>query len=284
MMFRLLLTILVTLLIAGNAQAKPHVEIKQTVPNLKPIVVTYDVYLGGVHFLTADVLFQEEKHKYHSVVKARTYGFWYKLLPWDTMLDASGDIVGDHLVPVDYKTRDVFKNKPKTSHLMFNDKGDVTSEFDPPSHDENREEVTAEQRRGSLDPVSGLLQMMASSAIQKNCVMTVPVFDGKRRFDISSVDSGSEEIDEQGYSVYKGPAHMCDATFNMVAGAWKQGETNGFWKLNDKQAGREPFHIWLAPLSPDLPEMPVRLESGSVWGLIVMHLSQWRYAGPEDLK
>ena len=29
--------------------------------------------------------------------------------------------------------------------------------------------------------------------------------------------------------------------------------------------------------------MPVRLESGSVWGIIVMHLSAWHYATPEEL-
>lgn len=278
----LFLLLLVVVPYAG-AQAKPH-RPSQGIPNLKPVVVTYDVYVGGVHFLTADVLFEEQKQKYHSIVKAHTYGFWYKMLPWDTRLDASGNIVGDHFVPVEFHTRDVFKNKPKTTRLVFDGKGNITPEFDPPSHDENRDSVTADQRRGALDPVTALLQMLASSAIQKNCAVTVPVFDGKRRFDIAATDSGMDTIDEEGYSVYKGPARICDATFNMVAGAWKEGEKSGFWKLNEKEAGREPFHIWLASLASELPEMPVRLESGSVWGLIVMHLSQWRYAGPDDLK
>jgi hypothetical protein len=276
------------LLVCSGAYAKPHaktpVQLVQTVPNIKPILVTYDVYVGGVHFLTADALFQEENKKYHTIVRAHTYGFWHKMLPWDNMLDATGTISGDHLVPGDYHTRDVFKNKTKTSHLIFDGKGGVTAEYDPPSHDENRDIVTPEQRKGAFDPVTALLQMLASSAIQKNCAVTVPVFDGKRRFDISSTDSGIDTIDEEGYSVYKGPAHMCDATFNMVAGAWKEGERSGFWKLNEKEAGREPFHIWLATLSPDLPELPVRLESGSVWGLIIMHMIQWRYAGPEDFQ
>jgi hypothetical protein len=30
--------------------------------------------------------------------------------------------------------------------------------------------------------------------------------------------------------------------------------------------------------------MAVRLESGSVWGLIVMHLSAWHYATPDEMK
>jgi hypothetical protein len=274
--------LLVLVLMPAAVLARPAA---QHIPNVKPIIVTYDVYVGGVHFLTGDVLFQEQKDKYHSIVKAHTYGFWYKMLPWDTMLDASGKIAGDHFVPVEFHTRDEFKHKPKTTRLVFDGKGNVDAEFNPPSNDGDKwEAVTPDQKRGALDPITGLLQMLASSAMTKSCAVTVPIFDGKRRFDITATDAGMDSLDEEGYSVFKGQAHICDATFNMVAGAWKEGEKNGFWKLNDKDAGREPFHIWLANLSPDLPEMPVRLESGSVWGLIIMHLSQWRYAGPDDLK
>lgn len=283
-LIRLCLILFLTLSAFESVQAKPNTTPKPSVPTIKPIVVTYDVYVGGVHLLTADILFQEQKDKYHSIVKAHTYGFWYKMLPWDTMLDASGAIIGEHFVPAEFHARDVFKNKVKTTRLIYDKNGNVTSEFNPPSHDDNREVVTPDQRRGALDAVTGLLQMLALSAAEKTCAVKVPVFDGKRRFDIIATDGGMDSIDETGYSVYKGPAHICDATFKMVAGAWKEGERSGFWKLNDKEAGREPFHIWLASLAPELPEMPVRLESGSVWGLIITHLSQWRYAGPDDLK
>lgn len=278
------LLFIVLLMPTSGAFAKTHKPAAQSIPNVKPLIVTYDIYVGGVHFLTADILFLQQKKKYHSVVKARTYGFWHDILPWETTLDAAGDIADDRLLPSQFHTRDVFKNKPKTTSLKFDKKGDITAEFDPPSHDSNREVVTPEQKRGSLDPVSALVQMLASSAIDRQCNMTVPVFDGKRRFDITSVDRGMDAIDDDDYSVYKGSAHLCDATFTMVAGAWKEGEKSGFWKLNEKEQGREPFHIWLATLSPELPEMPVRLESGSVWGLIVMHLARWRYAAPDDLK
>jgi hypothetical protein len=167
---------------------------------------------------------------------------------------------------------------------MFDAKGDITPEFDPPSHDEDREQVTQEQRRGSLDPASALLQMLANTAMAKSCAMNVPVFDGKRRFDITGSDNGTDTIDEKDYSAYRGPARLCSADFTMIAGNWKNGEKARFWEKNDKEVGREPFSIWLAKISPELPEMAVRLESGSVWGLIVAHLTQWRYAGPDDLK
>ena len=130
--------------------------------------------------------------------------------------------------------------------------------------------------------MTALLQMLAHVAIEKNCDVTVPVFDGKRRFDVTGKDTGTEYIDEADYGVFTGEARTCDAKFTAVAGEWDEKVKQKFWKKADNGEDREPFHIWLAKISPDLPEMAVRVETGSVWGDVVMHLSTWRPAGPQD--
>jgi len=263
--------------------ASAHAETKR-IPPMPPIVATYDIYVGGIHLVTSEILFYERAKKYHARVKAQTFGFWHRTLPWDTILDAEGRFTNTQFIPKEFYTRDVWKDKPKATKLHFLKNGDVQPEFDPPSHDENREAVTLEQRTGSLDPVTALLQMLAHVAVEKNCNVTVGVFDGKRRFDVSGVDAGFEDIDEGDYGVFKGNARMCDAGFKMISGEWNDRKPSKFWQKNDKEAGREPFHIWLAKVSPELPEMAVKLESGSVFGLIVIHLSSWRHATSEDLK
>ncbi len=275
------LILMLTVLPCAFARAVPQ---PQQIPALPAIVTTYDIYVGGIHLVTADILFQEQTKKYHTWVKAHTYGFWQKALPWNTLLETDGRIVKDQFLPQEFYTRDVWKTKPKVTKLHFDAKGNVAPEFDPPSHEEGREVVTLDQRRGSLDPVTALLQMMAHAAIQKNCAVTVSVFDGKRLFDITGSEGGAEDIDEEDYGVYKGPARVCNADFKMIAGEWQDRKPARFWQKNDKEMGRDPFHIWLAPVSPDLPEMPVRLETGSVFGLIMIHLSSWRYATSADFK
>lgn len=250
------------------------------IPSIHPLMATYDVYVGGLHLVTADILFEEQKGKYHTHVKAHTTdGFWYKLFPWDTVLDTVGSIKKDHFLPTYFKTTDDWNHHPKTTELKFTKNGDVSPFFDPPNKDVNREIVTPEQRSHSLDPVTGLLQMLAQVAAHDNCNITVPIFDGKRLFDITGIDHGFENIDDGEYSAYNGDTRVCGAEFKMVAGEWKEKNhiQNGFWQRNDKDLGRDPFEIWVARISPELPELPVRLRGGSVWGLIVMHLSEWHY-------
>ena len=266
---------------AARAVASPG----QQIPVFRPIMSTYDVYVGGIHFLTADILFQEQGGKYRSRVEGHTYGVWHKLLPWDTALQAHGAIHRDHFVPTEFETHNVFGKKVKVTKLYFEKNGDIKAEFQPPSTDVGRDQVSLDQKRGALDPVTALLQMLAYLAVEKNCNVTVPIYDGKRRFDITAADDGFEDIDEGDYGVFKGNARTCQANFTSIAGEWKGEEKDKFWKTEGNGDNtRPPFHIWLGKVSPDLPELPVRLDSGSVWGVIVMHLTKWRYAGPADLK
>jgi hypothetical protein len=254
------------------------------IPVLPPLFTTYDVYVGGLHLVEANVWFEEQGSTYHALVKAQTRGVWARLFPWHTVLDSYGRIAGDQLKPQEFFTRDEWGHKPKTTKLHFDGNGGVVAEFDPPNHDENREIVTPEQRRDALDPITALLQMLAHVAVQKSCALPVPVFDGKRRFDITGRDAGDALTDAEDYGVYSGAARLCDADFKMIAGEWKDGEHARFWKKSETEEGRDPFQIWLASVAPGLPEIPVRLESGSIAGLVVVHLSVWKYTTGEEIR
>jgi hypothetical protein len=281
------LLVLALLVLPLTAQAKMphHVDVDaQLLPVLPPLYTKYDVYVGGIHLVEARIWFEEEKGAYRSVVRANTYGIWGKFFPWNTVLDSYGKIKTDHFVPREFYTRDEWNHKPKITKLHFDKTGNVTPEFDPPSHDENREIVTDEQKIGSLDPVTALLQMLAHVAVDKSCAIPVPVFDGKRRFDITGRDEGFDDNESEDYGVYSGKARLCGADFRMISGEWKDGEHARFWKKTESEPGREPFHIWLASIAPDLPEIPVRLESGSIAGLVVVHLSEWHYASDAEIK
>lgn len=273
-----------------HAHKKPKPVVKEEppsrIPVIAPIVTTYDVYVGGIHLLQANILFQEEGNHYRAHVTGGTYGFWHRMFAWDTDLRVEGRLRDDKFLPNQFDTHDTWREKTKATHLQFMPDGDIVPTFDPPSHDENREQVTKAQRTGALDPISGLLQLLAHTAIEGNCAVTVPIFDGKRLFTITGADQGDDDIDAEDYGLYTGRAHLCNTSFAMVAGDWKDPdnhEKSRFWQKNDHENGREPFHVWLANITPTLPAMPVRLESGSVWGLIVMHLSAWRTANDVDL-
>lgn len=274
---------LMAVLPVGPAFAKQKPLAPSLIPVLPPLLTTYDVYVGGFHLIASTIFFEERGNFYHVFVKAGTRGIWGYLLPWSTVLDAEGAIDGKRFRPKEFFTRDEWKHKPKITKLHFDGKGDVVPEFDPPNRDTNREIVTKEQRFRSLDPITALLQMLAHVAVDKTCAVPVPVFDGKRRFDITGRDDGFDYTDSDGYGVYDGNARLCHADFKMISGEWKDREHAKFWKKTETEAGREPFHIWLASPGDGLPELPVRLESGSIAGLVVVHLTSWKYATQAEI-
>jgi len=278
--------LLIVLCPFSEAMAKKSHALKplQLIPTLPPVLTSYDIYVGGVHLVAAQIWFEEQGNIYHTVVRAGTYGLWGHLFPWKTVLDAHGTIAGDTFKPQEFYTRDEWAHKPKVTKIHFDGKGGVTPEFEPPSHDENREIVTPEQKANSLDPVTALLQMLAHVAVDKSCAIPVPVFDGKRRFDITGRDEGIDTVESDEYGVYNGKARLCAADFKMISGEWKDREHARFWQKTETESGREPFHIWLASPDKGLPEIPVRMESGSIAGLVVIHLTSWRYVSADEIK
>jgi hypothetical protein len=280
-------------LLAGSAlpshaqPAAPHMKKSEPgtqIPKLPPVMTTYEIYVGGLHFLTADILFQEEGGTYKTRMHAHTAGYLYKVLKWDGEVSSTGRIKGDHFEPIAYHNIDTWRDKPKTTELDFDNNGNIKANFDPPNTDQNRNTVTDAQKQGALDPVTALLQMLAHVAIDQDCNVSVPVFDGKRRFDLNGEDKGLEIVDEKDYGIYSGAARLCSVDFNMIAGEWKDREKNKFWEKENGEQGRDAFHIWLASVGDGMPALPVRLESASSWGPIIGHLTNWHYATSAELK
>jgi hypothetical protein len=280
------LIILMTTLLAfaSTAEAKtkrsPHT---QQLPELKPIAADYDVYVGGVHLIDGHFVFQQEHARYRVTAHVATHGFWNWAFPWHAEMSTNGRINGARFEPEVHNNTAAWGDVSKTIFMRFDKRRNVTLEFIPyEKPDDNREIVTAEQRRGSLDPLSVIVQLLGDLAVNKSCVATEPAFDGKRRFDLIGEDRGRGDTDPQGYGIYKGGARLCDIHFTMISGKWMDREHSLFWQYMDGDKGHEPFRIWVATLSPELPELAVRAESPSVWGRIVVHLKGWRYAMAEE--
>ena len=116
--------------------------------------------------------------------------------------------------------------------------------------------MSAEQRRGSLDPISGLLQLLANIAVHDSCDTTVPIFEGKRRFDISGVDVDRQYVDEEDYSAFKGDARICDAKFDMVAGEYIDRPPDRFWARKIMRKGVSRSASGWAPCMKDCRKCP----------------------------
>lgn len=259
---------------AGVAQAG-------TIPNVKNLRLSYSVYLGGLHAMDGVVAFTRVGGSYKIDLRTGTKGLLRSIAPWDAEVLSKGHIRQADLRPAGSKVLTYWKDKPNAVNFTFN-KNIIKATFDPPEGDSKNAPVPKEMTHGALDPLSGVLQIMANTTANEECQQTVPIYDGHRRFDLTLNDSGTEELDGEDYSVFTGTAQRCVVDFKMLAGSRTDREGSQFWQdgTDNNNRGkfggssRPPVYIFLGKVRDDLPELPVRAETSTLFGAIMVHLTK----------
>ncbi|MBY0428492.1 MAG: DUF3108 domain-containing protein [Alphaproteobacteria bacterium] len=261
--------------LAGQATA-------DTIPNVKNLRLSYSVYLGGLHAMDGLVSFTRSGGTYKIDLHTGTQGLLRSIAPWDAQVISNGRIRQTELHPTNSKVLTYWKEKPNSVNFAFSGNS-VKATFTPPEGESKNEPVPTEMKRGVLDPLSGVLQIIANTTYNSECKQTVPIYDGHRRFDLTLNNSGTEELDGEDYSVFTGTAQRCIVDFKMLAGSRKDREGSQFWQDgtdNNNNLGRwgksdrPPVYIFLGKVRDDLPELPVRAETSTVFGAIMVHLNK----------
>jgi hypothetical protein len=111
-----------------------------------------------------------------------------------------------------------------------------------------------------------VLAVLLALATTDDCHRTVPVFDGRRRYDLELFGGGHETLTPRAHGRYGGEATRCDFRLKPIAGYQKTGSR--------RQGANEErtYHGWVAPALPGLPPIPVRIEADGVFGFIAVEL------------
>lgn len=137
---------------------------------------------------------------------------------WKGSLASRGQINGSGPEPGSYQMAFKAKSKEGSVALSFA-KGSVTSvsvlPVKPPHPD--AVPVKPEQLKGVVDPISAILTM-SHAPNGRPCDKTVPVFDGKVRFDLVMSYKGTERIDERKPSGQPAQATVCKVKYKPIAG------------------------------------------------------------------
>lgn len=272
----LLLTALVLAVLAGPVgAASPAPAVPQ--PSARNMALTYEVYAGGLHVFSFDVTLSLQPEGYRIATAGSTRGITSVLYKWDVKLMAEGQ----YFQPVRYLTVNSGRHPTKTMQLDFAKGGAFTVTRDPP---EPFDEAAAAEE-GPLptslpsniaDPLSAGL--VASQALAKtgSCEQSIPVFDGKRRYNLRIHDAGSGDVPNNRISIYNGPATLCGLTMERISGFKKHRRYAAQWD-EDKD---EPPLLWVAKVREDMPPIPVRFTGAVSLGSIVVHLTKIE-PGPE---
>lgn len=231
-------------------------------------VADYTIYIGG--FMAAegsiDATIEEGAYLVRSNLgvagmPARLYN-----AQWD--MTSEGNLAGEKLRPSRFAFRSDEKGEVKEREITYDASGVPTPVFDPPEDD--LADILPFERRNALDPVSALLLPVASTG--NPCDRRVPVFDGKRRYDLQLDYERKDRVTtrDNGYS---GDAVICSVRV-MPRTGMKQGRFTAMLQQ------RNNTRIWLAAIDGGDIYIPVRIQVRTPVGAAVMDVVKLRRTLP----
>jgi Protein of unknown function (DUF3108) len=116
--------------------------------------------------------------------------------------------------------------------------------------------VTKEQLEGVLDPMSGAFLSAHSenpNGDLKVCSQTLPVFDGKQRFDLVLTPKRAVNVQRSTPTGYSGPAVICQVKFIPISGY--QPDNPGIQLMSQTNE----IEVWLIPVRGTFMYVPYRI-------------------------
>ena len=252
---------------AASGEVAPHRSSPQR------LGLDYTVYFGGLHVLDLGVAVDLGRRSYDVTSKIRTVGLTRWLAPWDSVATTEGVIDGAQVEPQRHRMDGKLRGHRRSVAIDF--RGTAVADvrvYPPPAKDDDRDPVTPAEMNGSLDPSSALLAMSRRIAAGGGCDGRVPVFDGRRRYDVVVVDRGTELV-PGGDDLFSGPALRCDFTIVPIAGYVRRPSDPDHLKHRFRTG-----HAWFAEVVPGAPAVPVRIEMQGDLAATVVHLRRVRPA------
>jgi len=125
--------------------------------------------------------------------------------------------------------------------------------------------IDARQLAGAVDSLTAYLLVERQVARGGGCMLNVPVFDGRHRYNLRFSDAGNQVLSPAAGQKFSGPVHAC----RMV-----RDEIGGFYVDRSHAEGARAGTIWYAQLMPGDLAIPVRMEMETEIGAVSIYLSQ----------
>ncbi len=249
--------------------AAPAAKGAEPVPALS---LTYAVHVGGVHVLDADAEMALGADGYRAGLKMQTDGFLGRVAQWKTDVRAQGQLSGPLPRPRQFTAHGSWRDQPRLTTVDYTPDGVPTLTLADPEPEKDREPVPADLRLGTVDPVSAIVAVLDQVARKGDCDITIPVYDGRQRYDLIFATQGETVLSASDLSVYAGPATACSVKYKPLAGRWKENRSRD----RDREGAKRkdvPVTLYIAPAIAGGPPVPVRLEMESMLGAVKVHLA-----------
>jgi hypothetical protein len=182
-----------------------------------------------------------------------------------------GTVRGDNLLPTTFVSNVNNDKRVEELRIVLSSGTVKDLSVDPPTiPNPERVPLTDAHRRGVVDPMSAGLMRVAGSAdpvSPEACRRTIPVFDGRMRFDLQLSFKRIERVQAQ--KGYQGPVAVCGVQFVPLAG-----------HVPDRPAikylmAQRDMEMWLAPIPGTRIVVPYRISLQTPLGQGVLEATQF---------
>ena len=182
-------------------------------------------YLGGLKIGQADGKFTINNNTYIFEYNAKSSGLISLIYKWKQYLKAEG-IVTKSDIPLNstsYYSSDIRGEKMGHMNISYGKNiVEVISAKPNPKDDDRRNSISNELRKNTFDPASAFISLGFNIKKYDSCTAIVPIFDGRRRYNIKSTDGGIEILKSTKIKQIEGIVKRCNIQFERIDGYTKK--------------------------------------------------------------
>lgn len=218
---------------------------------------TYELRAAGLRALEAVFIFDIDGPAYTVEVRTRSLGVVGLFATSSQRTVVEGVWQGDQARPRRYRAQGTFRGQPRIVTLDWRPDGHpVVSALEPSNIVETREEVGSGLLPGTIDALTGLVQLSRVVARSGRCEAQTRLYDARRLTQVMVRTAGMEPVPE-GLSA-GAPALRCVIETRLLGGIRAD---------QDQTRMREPVETiaWVGRAAADAPPLPFRIELASRW-------------------
>jgi hypothetical protein len=229
----------------------------------EPLHLRYDIYSKGFRLLEFALAVEVGPQSYRVAGNFHTRGFWDTLMHFALESSVEGAVHGAELRPGLYRSASRFLGRGRRTAIEHQPDGRIVVSLNPaPDEEKSRTPVPAGELQGTIDAMTAAAQVANDLGGGRSCTHRLRVFDGVRRYDLVLDDEGFVDLKPSGNSLYAGPARRCRIVQQRIGG------------FSVKAKPSTEATMFVAPILPGSPPLPVRLELDSEWGYLEVILAE----------
>jgi hypothetical protein len=234
------------------------------------------IYAAGITIGKVDMDATIRDGQYHVVSNLSTSGVVNAFWKSQIQATSSGKIGVSTLEPTLYDSFDTNHLSNKQEVSLSYEPGSPPHLYAQPAYRTTGYEVPPEQQKDTLDPLSAVMFLTSGVAVSADnpCGITMPVFDGRRRYNVelSKVNNTNISMDN---GLYKGRAVLCAVKYRQLAGF-----KPNIIKQNEKFP---PIQAWLAVFPSAVAGrnyvIPLKVWANTTYGLVAVVASSLKIDG-----